>query len=376
MERYLSNFIKQDLHNKIVLLAGARQCGKTTLSKNLGFEYDYFNIDNNEHFSSVSKKYWDRSKELLILDEFHKFKNWKKFIKGVYDTEGINPKILITGSARLDSFTNVGDSLAGRYFHYRLHPIDIKEAYQYLNISPDDALVNLLQCSGFPEPFLKQQKTYYKRWRKTHHDIILQQDLIDLTLVKDVKSVRLMAKLLEERIGGSVNYSNLAQDLQVSSNAVKSWLEILENIYMFFKVTPYSKNIARSILKEPKIYCYDTAIPENKGAKIENLVACCLIKHLDFLEDVRGKKTSLNYCRTKDGKEIDFVVKVEEETYLIEVKHSDHEVSPHFGYFAKYFDKPNCIQLVKNLNKEYSNQQGYKVVKLAEWLANIDLNIK
>ncbi|MFH1222872.1 MAG: AAA family ATPase, partial [Pseudomonadota bacterium] len=127
MKRYLNDHVAADLNKKIVLLSGPRQCGKTTLSRMLSSSYDYINLDTAEHRLTLKEKSWDRKKELVIFDELHKLKNWKSWIKGVYDTEGIKPKILVTGSAKLDTHKKVGDSLAGRFFHYKLHPLDLKE---------------------------------------------------------------------------------------------------------------------------------------------------------------------------------------------------------------------------------------------------------
>ncbi len=376
MKRYLEPIITEDLANKIVLLTGPRQSGKTTTSKQLGLSYDYFNMDDNNHYEKIINKHWDRKKQLLILAEFHKFKNWKRFIKGVYDVDGLNPKILITGSAKLDTFKNVGDSLAGRYFQFRLYPIDMHEACTQLNLSPKQAFDTLIHCSGFPEPFLKGEKNYYTRWQKSHAEIIIQQDLIDLTAVKSIKSIGLLATLLRGRVGSGINHANLAADLQVNAVSIKNWAQLLENVYMLFKITPYHNNIARSLLKEPKVYFYDIAAIKEESAQLENLVALCLLKRLHYLEDVEGREVALHYCRTKDGRKIDFLLKVDETVYLIEVKTSDNNISKHFSYFEKYFDKPNCIQLVKNLDKEYSNQEGHQVCDLLNWLAKIDENIK
>ena len=87
MKRYLTNYILDDLRKKIVLLTGPRQSGKTTLSKMLSTNFDYFNFDNPEHRLGLIERSWDRSKDLVIFDELHKLKNWKSWLKGIYDTE-------------------------------------------------------------------------------------------------------------------------------------------------------------------------------------------------------------------------------------------------------------------------------------------------
>ena len=127
MERYLKEYVQVDLDKKIILLTGPRQTGKTILSRMLKSEFDYFNFDNMDDRINLKEKSWDRSKSLIIFDELHKLKNWKSWLKGIYDTEGIPPSIVVTGSAKLDTYKKVGDSLAGRFFQFRMHPLDLKE---------------------------------------------------------------------------------------------------------------------------------------------------------------------------------------------------------------------------------------------------------
>ena len=230
MDRGINSHIRTDLEHKIVLLTGPRQSGKTTIAKSLFTSFDYLNMDNSMHMQHAINKYWDRGKQLLILDEFHKFKNWKRFIKGVYDTEGLTPKILITGSAKLDTYNKVGDSLAGRYFKYRLYPIDIQEACVYWENDPKAAFNRIMTCSGFPEPFLNGNTGYYKRWLKTHTEIILKQDLIDLTAVRSIKAIELsfvarnLLTLLKytDNIDPEAGFSSLLSSAGIEGNSLPS----------------------------------------------------------------------------------------------------------------------------------------------------------
>ena len=104
MKRYLLQYIKDDLQNKPILLTGARQVGKTTLAEMLGEGYQYLNYDLAEHRKVFHKKSWDRKSKYLIFDEIHKMKEWKRWLKGIYDTEKLSPPIIVTGSAKLDTY--------------------------------------------------------------------------------------------------------------------------------------------------------------------------------------------------------------------------------------------------------------------------------
>jgi len=377
MKRYLENHLKQSLSQKIVLLSGPRQCGKTTVSKQLYKEFDYLNFDAAEDRLAIKDKSWDRDKTLIIFDELHKMRDWKRWIKGVYDKEGIKPHLIVTGSAKLDTYRKVGDSLAGRYFPFRLYPFDLKEVAHYdPNLSAEEIFNTMWHCGGFPEPFLKGSETYYKRWRRTHLDIILRQDLIDIYAVRDIKSIETLVQLLKNRVGSGISYANLARDLERDINTIKRWLIMLENLYVIFRVIPYSKNVARSLLKEPKFYFYDIAQVEEEGARLENLVALSLLKELHYLEDTEGVSGNLHYLRTKDGKEIDFLICLDAKPALmIEVKNSEDNLSPAFNHFLPALKTPKAIQIVRHCKREKTFENGVEIRKLIDWLIKFRIRL-
>src|SRR5271156_2850390 len=107
MDRYQKTAILHDLHKKMVLLAGPRQAGKTTLAKAIAKEFEssaYLSYDSSNDRNIILKEAWLPSTELLILDEIHKMPKWKNYLKGIYDTKPPHQKILVTGSARLEVF--------------------------------------------------------------------------------------------------------------------------------------------------------------------------------------------------------------------------------------------------------------------------------
>lgn len=372
MKRRLEEKIKADLNQKLVLLSGPRQVGKTTLAKTLYPENsEYFNMDNEEHRLLIRKQAWRRDCDLVIFDELHKIKKWKSWIKGIYDTEGIRPRLLVTGSARLDIHRKGGDSLAGRFYHYRLHPFSVAEVRG--NDSPDKVLDKIMKLGGFPEPFLKGTEEDAKRWRRSHIDRILQEDLFDIASVRDIRSLETLVELLRNAVGSAISFESLGRDLQVSPHTVRHWISMLESLYIIFVATPYSRHIARSLLKQPKIYFYDTGfIKEEEGARFENATACALLKRLHFLEDTLGEKCALHYLRDKEKREVDFLtVRDNKPEWLIETKVSGEEVSSlkHFVSFLPQNAVP--ILLIKNLKRELF-LEGIKVKKAAEWLEMLE----
>jgi len=376
MKRYLTKYIQEDLDKKIVLLTGPRQTGKTTLSKMLKTDYDYFNFDNPDDRLALRKKSWDRSKKLVIFDELHKLKNWKSWLKGIYDTEGVPPSILVTGSAKLDTYKKVGDSLAGRFFQFRMHPLDLKEIDTFLEPENlEDELDKLLLLGGFPEPFLNGTIRFYKRWKKSHLDIILKQDLIELENIQQIIQIETLIQLLRDRVGSPVSYSSLARDVECSDKTVKRWLTILENMYVLFKVPPFHKNIARAIQKTPKFYFYDTGqVIGDSGTKLENTVACALQKEIHFREDCFGETKKLYYLKNKDKKEIDFcITTAETPSLMVEVKWKDGNLSPNFKIFNHIFPQVKMIQVTKELKREKTFPNGAEIRVAHNWLSTLSL---
>lgn len=373
MERYQKQAIVRDLKKKMVLLAGPRQAGKTTLSKSIAQEfksYVYLSYDHREDREIILKEGWLPSVELIILDEIHKMKKWKNYLKGVYDTKEPHQKILVTGSARLEVFNRVGDSLAGRYFLHRLLPLSLAECE---HVGLHASIERFLERGGFPEPFLAQDPIDADRWRLQYADTLLRTDVLDFENIQSLNAIRLVFDLLREKVGSPISYSSIAEDVGVSPNTIKKYIQILESLYIVFRVTPFSHNIARSLLKEPKIYFFDVGLVKgDEGAKFENFVAGCLLKHVYAKVDYEAKSYELKYLRTKEQKEVDFVlVKDKKIEKTIEIKNSDATVSPHLRYFHEKYHLP-ATQVVARLKQE-RRDQGIEVVRGDNFLKTLVL---
>jgi predicted AAA+ superfamily ATPase len=376
MKRYLERCVAKDGQRKTIFLTGPRQTGKTTLAKLVLPNATYLNYDVADHRLIIETQTWPHTAESIIFDELHKKNAWKQFLKGLIDTAPRNTRYLVTGSAKLDVFRKVGDSMAGRFISYRVFPVDPKElSMTGFKGTPHQWLDRLLAVSGFPEPFLENDTRFYRQWRLGHLDVIVRQDLLDLTGISKILEVELLIELLRHRVGSPVSAHSLAQDLAVSPHTVRNWLEVLEGLYVIFRVTPYHKNVARAMQKEPKFYFYDPAyVPEeNVGARLENLAALSLFKWLSFNEDYHGVKFDLHYLRNRNGVEIDFLVlKDRLPTHLIEVKSRDPHLSSGFKVFSGIF--PNDIektQVVHGLTSPRQVPTGEHICDLATWLAEM-----
>ncbi len=370
MERIQKSYILKDLDKKIVLLVGPRQAGKTWLAKEIGKVFKrtlYLNYDSIQDKKVMQDQSWLPDLDLLILDELHKMPDFKNYLKGLYDTKPIGMRILVTGSARLDVYDQVGDSLAGRYFRHRLLPFSLSELKQ---IGVNTTLNTMLIRSGFPEPLLADNDLEAERWRQQYINSMLSTDIFDIDEIENIKAFRLVFELLRSRVSSPVSYNSIAEDVQISPTTVKKYIQIMQALYIIFIVTPYSNNIARSLLKEPKIYFFDTGlVTADHGAKLENFVACSLLKSLYAQNDYHANDYALHYLRTKDKIEVDFALvnknKIEQ---IIEVKSSDLDLHHGLKYFHTKYDLPS-IQLVQNIRTE-KMQGAIKILNLEGYLSS------
>ena len=358
MRRQQEQNIVNDLKKKMVFLTGPRQVGKTWLAQEIAKSFSkslYLNYDSRGDREIIRKEAWLSKTELLIFDELHKMKGWKNYLKGVYDTKPAQMMILVTGSARLEAFRQTGDSLAGRFFRQRLLPFSPAEL---IHMGETFSIDEFLERGGFPEPFTAENHVDADRWRMQYVDGLIRTDILDFERIVDFRAMQMVLDVLRSRVCSPVSYTSIAEDLQVAPNTVKKYIQILESLYIVFRVTPFSRNIARSILKEPKIYFFDTGLVRgNEGVKFENMVALCLLKHVYAQVDLLGQPFALHYMRTKDGAEVDFcLVRDNQPELMIEAKRSDSVPGKSLLNFYKRYGIPG-IQVVLHLKKEKEDRE-------------------
>lgn len=373
MRRLQKDLIIKDLTKKMVLLVGPRQAGKTWLAKDIARQFPnsvYLNYDQYKDREIIKTESWLPTVDLLILDEIHKMPNWKNYLKGLYDTKPEAMPIMVTGSARLDIYDRLGDSLAGRYFRHRLLPISLAELNK---LNEPLSIDRLIERGGFPEAYLAENVTEANRWRMQYVDSLLSTDIFEFDKVYNVKTARLIFDLLRNRVGSPISYQSLARDVEIAPATAKKYIQVLEALFIIFRITPYSKNIARSLLKEPKIYFFDTGLVQgDEGAKLENLVAISLLKHVYAKVDYEALEYNLYYLRTKDGEEVDFALTCNDNIEsIIEVKSSNEGISKSLLGFSRKYGHP-AIQLVKNLRNEYQHD-AVKVLNAQKFLSELFL---
>ena len=373
MKRSIDLQIRRDLQQKMVLLTGPRQVGKTTLSQQLLAEFpggQYLNFDVAAHRAVIQAQTWRHSAPLLVLDEIHKMPDWKNWLKGVVDGRAPGQAVLVTGSARMDTFRQTGASLAGRYFRLRLHPLSVREWSEASQVAPQQALTHLLSRGGFPEPVLASTEADAQRWRADYFAGLVREDVLEFSRLHEVNAMRLFAEMLRSRVGSPLSLASIARDLQLSPVTLGRYLDILEALFIVFVVRPWHRNIARATLQAPKVYFYDTGLVlGDEGLRFENLVACHLLKNVHWQQDTRGAATDLHYIRTKDDAEVDFCLSEGDTlTHLVECKLADAKPHRALSRFAAQWPQAQAIQLLRDCPVE-ADIGHLQVRDAAPWLA-------
>lgn len=371
VERYLEGPLRSDLEAKMVFLAGPRQVGKSTLARRILDQFGsgtYLGWDNFEDRKQIRAARWPGGKSLVVLDELHKWRTWKRWIKGEYDKHGSRTRFLVTGSARMDIYRRGGDSLQGRYHHYRLHPFTVAEVQRgaggampelgsELDIparAPTDTLRRLLEFGGFPEPFLAASTRTHRRWQKERLERFFREDVRDLEAVRDLSSIQILADLLPDRVGSPLSLNALREDLEVSHRAVTAWMGVLERLYHVVCLPPFASARVRGLRKRVKHYLWDWSLVRDPGARFENLVALHLLKFVHSLQDREGHDVELYYLRDRAGHEVDFLVTAGRKPWFaVEAKSSAERIDPSLPYFADRLRIPWAYQVVLDAQRDF-----------------------
>lgn len=373
LHRYLKNDILDFLGKKMVFLGGPRQVGKTTLA--VSFlnppsvkSPQYLNWDSASDRKIILSNEIKTDKPILVFDEIHKYNKWRNFVKGLYDKNHEDLKILVTGSARLDHFRKGGDSLLGRYRYLRIHPLTISE----IKASHSD-IESLIKFGGFPEPFVEQKEKIHKLWINERNYRIVRDDIKDLTTIKETSMISLLIELLPARVGSPLSLKSLSEDLQVSQPSVDRWILALENLYYCYRIAPFGSPKIRAVKKLQKLYLWDWSEIQDLGSKFENFVASHLLKYCHYLEDTEGEKMELRYLRDTDGHEIDFVVlKNKKPIFAVECKTGDKSISKSIHFYKDRTPIPEFYQVHLG-QKDYGSAKTGRVLPFKTFCEELGL---
>jgi uncharacterized protein len=361
-------------HRQMAFVSGPRQVGKTTVCRSLS--NSYLNWDNSDDRRSVLRGPASLAESLqlnrlrgkppvAVLDELHKYSNWKALLKGFFDTHGDRVRLIVTGSSRLDIFRRGGDSLMGRYLLYRIHPWSVGECVrtdlpaQEIQLPGEISTADwdaLWEHGGFPEPFLRRDIRFSRRWRSLRREQLSREDLREVAHITDLGTMETLMQLLAEHSARQLVYSNLAREIQLSVDTVKRWVDLLGRMHYGFLVRPWFQNVAKALRKEPKWFLRDWSGLPDEGARAETFIACHLLKTVESWTDLGFGICELRYLRDKQKREVDFlVVRDRKPWFLVEVKLTDSNLSPSLAYFQAQTKAAHAFQVVLNLPYEQAD---------------------
>lgn len=377
-------------------MAGPRQAGKTTMARMIAESFTntlYFNWDIPGHrvrliedpafFTQVMRR--DASAPLIVLDEIHKYRDWKNYLKGAFDEFHQDYRFLVSGSGRLDIYQQGGDSLAGRYLLFHLWPFTLAELGgkqrsiddfwgDPLDMDMEDATrlselwTGLTTLCGFPEPFLSASQRSYRRWSNTYSARVIREDIRDLTGVQAIRDVETLYHLLPSRVGSPLSVPSLSRDLKVAYNTVRSWLELFERFFLTLSIGPWTGKISRAIQKSRKTYIWDTPRIKDAGARFENQVALELWRAVHSWNEVGAGRFSLHFVKNREQQEVDFLIANEHEPLLlVEAKLNDPTPSAALRKFQTALSVP-AVQLVSEGDSfRLLPNNGLKILVAPAW---------
>ena len=405
-KRKLENTILEYLDKKEILaIVGPRQSGKTTLLKKIqiGLKNSVFlNFEDKEvlelfetDIKNFAKKYFNNYKYIFI-DEFQHSKNGGKNLKYLYDFYDKN-KIIISGSSAIDLTIYAIKFLVGRIFVFNLYQLDFEE---FLNFKQQDLLsvyldykkdldlkygkINFLNISttlnnqfnkileefllwgGYPRVVLAKDEKEKRIILKNIYNTYFLRDIRDtLGLIDDFKLAKLI-KALSIQAGQLVEYNELGQISGYDYLTLKKYLNILEKTFICMPLVPFFQNKRKEIVKNPKLYFFDTGIRNYIVNDFKNLSdradASSLYENFVF-NQLTKQEIIINFWRTKAGAEVDFILEINAEKVPLEIKSNlkkavltkslnafmEDYKSKYAIVLSKEFDKP----IKKNANKIY-----------------------
>ena len=327
IEKHISSLMNEFFS---VSIFGPRQCGKTTLAKNLFPAFSYANLED-MNVRSLAKndpeEFFTRFPEPVIIDEIQRVPELLSTVQVRIDKNQKKGQYLITGSQQISLKSSITQSLAGRTAIVQMLPLSISELYSAnIKLDRDSQLV-----SGFM-PFLYAESghspfEYYKNYVNTY----LERDIVQIAAVHDLIRFEKFMRLLAGRVGQLVNNSILATEVGVSSTTIGSWLSVLEASHVIYTLKPWFKNRNSQVVKTPKVYFCDTGLvsyllgietPEQMirdpllGNIFENFVVIEALKTRLNL----GLEPNLYFFRNSNGLEIDLILQEQNKLKLFEIK--------------------------------------------------------
>ena len=353
--KYLKRAIREEIEEylnyfPVLLISGARQVGKSTLALHLGIE-NYITLDDINIYEMAKnnpKEFVERLDKPVIIDEAQRLPELMITLKEYIDNKRVNGEFVLTGSASLQGFKDISDSLAGRIGIVELYPFSLKEKHQkseniidifggslegYILEKYDSNLFKYILDGGYPEiAKIDNPKAKYL-WFSSYIRTYIESDARELANIRNLDKFIKMYRLCMIRSGNIFNKNELQKEAGLDNRTFDSYFAVMEHTYQIHRLQPFFKNQLKRLIKTPKIYATDTGILSHllqidskeelekshyKGDIVETFIYDELLK----ANSSATKKAGLYYYRTTDKKEIDFILDFGQKIVAVEIKTS------------------------------------------------------
>ncbi|HRA43266.1 MAG TPA: ATP-binding protein [Gammaproteobacteria bacterium] len=354
--RWQSDIVQQALlSRRVIILAGARQCGKTTLAKNLNLPGAiYRTLDDVTLLESALSDphgFVKHDNELMIIDEIQKASILLQAIKKDVDENQNLGRFLLTGSANIQSLPGVNESLAGRVRKIRLRPLAQGEIHATLpnflqwafeqkfpttyNNDTKDSYITLALGGGYPEPLRIKQMREAHQWYMDYINSIIERDLKDIINIKRQDGMKELLSVLAAWSSKSMDVSAIASGLSLTRQTITTYINALESLYLIEKLPAWAKTDYDRVNKQDKIFMTDTGLMaailnwrfekvrldgDQNGKLLETFVFTQLVSHIEAL-GFQNEKYNIYHYRDREKHEIDFIIENKDSDILgVEVK--------------------------------------------------------
>jgi len=346
IKRYIFSQLIEKLRNdnKIIVLYGARQVGKTSLVKQvvneLGLKTLLLNADIDQTAKAFGSQDFDLmnsivdSYDLLVIDEAQRIENIGLNLKILYDQKP-NLKIIATGSSSFELANKISEPLTGRKWTYNLYPISFLELKSHFNnYELQKQLEERMIYGSYPELFKYVSREDRRNYLLELSSAYLYKDVLELETIKHSRKIHDLLKLLSFQIGSEVSLSELAQRLEMATETVDRYIDLLEKSFVIFRLSGFSRNLRNEVTKKQKIYFYDLGIRNiiidnlkpledrnDLGALFENLMISERYKRNKYTHGLESNY----FWRLRTGAEIDYIEEGNGELFAYEFKYSKNK---------------------------------------------------
>ncbi len=294
---------------------------------------------------------------VVLFDELHRFAHWKPLLRRLDDARGDRLRFIVAGSGHLDADRG-RDRLTGRHRAYRMHPFSVAETVcrdlpepERITRRPaagDAAEFDALwRHGGYPEPFLRRDSRFSRRWRARRLDQLVREDIRDLTQVRQRDQMHLLVKRLAAASARRLVYGSSAAQAGVAIDTLRRWVAALCDLHFGFLIRPWSRAVPRSLRREPRWFLRDWTEVRDEAARAETFVACHLLKAVEGWSDLGLGRFELGYLRDKERRQVDFVVVRDGRPwFLADVRRHEEPVSAALAYYQALLGAPFAFQIV------------------------------